>query len=294
VAGLAIAGAGAAWWLTAPERLAASELDVTGDVGRGRLAFAAAGCAGCHVAPGAADAEAPVLAGGQRFETAFGTFVSPNISPSPQGVGGWSDADLINAVMRGVSPEGAHYYPAFPWNAYWKAEVQDVADLVAYLRTLPPSDEASLPHEVPFPFNVRRAVGGWKLLFLSDDWILQGNLQPEVERGRYLVEALAHCSECHTPRNALGGLRTSEWLAGAPDPAGEGRIPGIDPASLDWSEADIAAMLATGFTPEFDVVGGEMAVVVRHTSQLPASDLAAIAAYLKAVPPAAGSPPSPP
>lgn len=283
---LALAGAGAAWWLTAPERLAASELEgVTGDAELGRVAFAAAGCAGCHVAPGAEAVEAPVLAGGKRFVTAFGTFVAPNISPSAEGVGEWSDAEIINAVMRGVSPEGQHYYPAFPWNAYWKADVQDVADLVAYLRTLPPSDVASLPHEVPFPFSIRRAVGAWKLLFLQDAWVVDGDLPDEEARGRYLVEALAHCGECHTPRNALGGLRTGAWLSGAPDPAGEGRIPAIDPGSLSWSEAEIAAMLATGFTPDFDVVGGEMAVVVRHTSQLPASDLAAIAAYLKAVPP---------
>lgn len=282
---LALLGAGAGWVLTAPEPLPAAELEaLTGDPARGRVTFAAAGCASCHVAPDGEAGEAPVLAGGQRFVTDFGTFVAPNISPSPQGIGDWTDAEIMNAVLRGVSPEGQHYYPAFPWNAYWKADPQDVADLVAYLRTLPPSAAENQPHEVPFPFSIRRAIGAWKLLFLQDDWVVGGELAPEAERGRYLVEALAHCGECHTPRNALGGLRTGAWLGGAPDPAGDGQNPNITPAGLRWSKGEIVAMLQSGFTPEFDVVGGEMAEVVSNTSQLPPEDLAAIAAYLKAVP----------
>ena len=291
---LALAGAGAAWGLTAPDPLPVSALDgVTGDAGRGRVLFAAAGCASCHTAPDSEASEAPVLSGGRRFVSAFGTFVAPNISPSPQGVGDWSDYDLVNAVMRGVSPEGQHYYPAFPWNAYNKANVQDVADIVAHLRTLPHSDVESLPHEVPFPFNIRRSLGGWKLLFEDRDWVLAGDLTPEQEHGRYLVEALAHCGECHTPRNALGGLRHDAWFAGAPDPAGEGRVPNITPAALEWSEGEIVAMLQSGFTPDFDVVGGEMTEVVRNTSQLTDEDRTAIAAYLKAVPPVESDAPEP-
>lgn len=291
---LALVGAGAAWVLTAPDPLPAAELEaLDGDPERGRVLFAAAGCASCHVAPDAEAAEAPVLAGGQRFVTQFGTFVAPNVSPSPQGIGDWTDAQVMNAVLRGVSPEGQHYYPAFPWNAYNKAEPQDVADIVAHMRALPPSDAESLPHEVPFPFNVRRAIGGWKLLFMQDEWVLVGDLAPEVERGRYLVEALAHCGECHTPRNVLGGLRTGAWLAGAPDPAGDGHSPNITPAGLQWTEEQVVAMLQSGFTPEFDVVGGEMAKVVANTRQLPPENLAAIAAYLKAVPPVESAAPEP-
>ena len=291
---LALLGAGAAGVLTAPDPRPASALEgVTGDAGRGRVLFAAAGCASCHTAPESEASEAPLLTGGRRFATQFGTFVAPNISPSPQGIGEWSDYDVVNAIMRGVSPDGRHYYPAFPYNAYSKANVQDVADIVAHLRTLPPSDAESLPHEVPFPFSLRRALGGWKLLFLNDDWVLRGELTPEQEHGRYLVEALGHCGECHTPRNALGGLRTDAWLSGAPDPAGKGRIPNITPAGLDWSESDIVAMLETGFTPEFDGVAGEMREVVRNTSQLSDEDRAAIAAYLKAVPPVESPPRAP-
>jgi mono/diheme cytochrome c family protein len=283
---LALAGAGAAWWLTAPAPLSAAELDgIAGDAARGEVLFAAAGCASCHEAPDAEASDAPLLAGGEAFESDFGTFYAPNISPSPQGIGDWSDAQVIHATMRGVDEDGRHLYPALPYAAYAKAEVQDMADVVAYIRTLPPSDAESLPHDVGFPFNVRRTLGGWKLLFMREAWVLEGDLSPEVERGRYLVEALGHCGECHTPRNALGGLTTDAWLAGAENPSGEGRVPGIDPGSLDWSEADIAEVLKSGFTPDYDVVGGPMAEVVRNgTSRLSDEDRAAIAAYLKAVP----------
>ncbi|TNC71974.1 cytochrome c [Rubellimicrobium roseum] len=291
---LAAVGGGVAWWLTAPDPIPESELaGLTGDATRGQAVFAAAGCASCHLAPEDESAGPPVLAGGQRFVTQFGTFVAPNISPSPQGVGNWTDAQLINAIARGVSPEGQHYYPAFPWTAYNKADLQDLADLVAHLRTLPPSEAESLPHEVPFPFNIRRSLGGWKLLFENRDFVLQADLTPEQERGRYLVEALGHCGECHTPRNPLGGLRTDAWLSGAPDPAGDGQNPNITPAGLQWSEGEIVAMLQSGFTPEFDVVGGEMAEVVRNTSQLSDADRQAIAAYLKAVPPIESPAPEP-
>jgi mono/diheme cytochrome c family protein len=282
---VAVLGGAAAWWATAPDPLPAEALDgVMGNAERGRLVFAAAGCASCHRAPGAEASDRPVLSGGRAFVSDFGTFHAPNISPSPQGVGDWTDAEIIQAVMRGLSPSGAHYYPAFPYTAYGRAEVRDIADLVAYLRSLPPSDAGNVPNDVPFPFSIRRAVGAWKMLYQRDDWVLGGSLTPEQERGRYLVEALAHCGECHTPRDALGGLDRSRWLGGAPNPAGEGRIPNITPGALGWSEGEIAAYLATGFTPQFDVAGGEMAEVVRNMAQLSDSDRAAIAAYLKAVP----------
>ena len=281
---LILIGVGAGLWLTRPDRLPESTLaGLDADAVRGAQVFAAAGCASCHVAPGAESAEAPVLAGGQRFASPFGTFLAPNISPHPEaGIGAWSDHEIAQAVLRGVSPEGAHYYPAFPYGTYARATPQDVADLIAHLRTLPESDAASLPHEVGFPFNIRRGLGLWKLLFLDDGWV-QPAEGPEAERGRYLVEALAHCAECHTPRNALGGLDRSRWLSGAPHPAGEGRIPDITPAGLDWSAEAIAEYLKSGFTPEFDTAGGEMAAVVRNTARLTDADRLAIARYVKAV-----------
>jgi len=282
---LAIIGAGAGWALTAPKPLAQSDLaDLTGDAERGESVFWAAGCASCHMASGAKDGAQLVLAGGMRFASAFGTFVAPNISPSAEGIGGWSLAEFASAVQRGVSPDGAHYYPAFPYNAYNKASLQDMADLYAYMQTLPPDATPSQPHEVGFPFNIRRSLGGWKLLFESPDWVIGGELTEPETRGRYLVEALAHCGECHTPRNVLGGLDRARWLAGAPNADGKGRSPNITPAALNWSEAEIAAYLFSGFTPEFDSVGGHMVAVVENMARLPESDRLAIAAYLKKVP----------
>lgn len=282
---LAAIGGAAAWFLTAPSPLPAeATAGVTGDAKAGEQVFWAAGCASCHMAPGASGADELVLAGGQSFPSPFGTFIAPNISPSKAGIGGWSLQDFANAVMRGVSPEGQHYYPAFPYAAYAKMEMQDLADLKAFMDGLPPSDAASQPHQLGFPFNIRRSIGGWKLLFLQDDWVIADPLTDAQTRGRYIAEALAHCGECHTPRNALGGLELSRWLAGGPNPAGQGTIPNITPAKLGWSEAEIVEYLTSGFTPEFDSVGGHMAHVVENMARLPQEDRQAVAAYLKKVP----------
>ena len=282
---LALAAGSLGWILTAPRPAPAAVTALAGDAGRGALVFAAGGCAACHAAAGAEGEARLVLSGGRAFPSDYGTFHAPNISPDPAaGIGGWTQAQFVTAMQAGVSPAGAHYYPAFPWTAYARATPQDMADLWAYLQTLPADATPSRPHDLGLPWSIRRAVGGWKLLFGGTDWVLQGDLSPEVERGRYLAEALGHCGECHTPRGALGQLDTARWLAGAPNPSGEGRVPNITPAALTWSEGDIAAYLKSGFTPEFDVAGGHMAEVVKNLSALPDADLAALAAYLKAVP----------
>ncbi len=285
-AGLIVALGGAGWVLTTPKPIAAERIaGLTGDPQRGASVFSAAGCASCHVAPDAEETEVPILSGGKAFANGFGTFYAPNISPSPEGIGEWSDAEIIDTVMAGVSPGGMHLYPALPYDAYREADPQDMLDLVAYMRTLPPSDVANRSHDVAFPFSVRRGVGLWKRFFLSEGWVVPGDLGPEQSRGRYLVEALGHCGECHTPRNLFGGLIRSSWLGGAENPSGEGRIPNISPGGLDWTEAEIAYYLETGFTPDFDTVGGEMTAVVKNTAKLAPEDRSAIAAYLKAVPP---------
>lgn len=284
--GLGVIGAGALWFLARPAPLDESAVaGLTGDVARGEAVFWAAGCASCHMAAEAKDAAQLVLTGGQRFPSDFGTFVAPNISPDPtHGIGGWTVLDLANALMRGVSPEGEHYYPALPYASYAKMQVQDVADLHAFLQTLPPDATPSQPHELAFPFSRRETLGLWKLMFLSDDWAVPGSLTPTAERGRYIAEALAHCGECHTPRNALGGMDKGRWLAGAPNPSGQGRIPNITPAALGWSAGEIVQYLTTGFTPEFDSVGGHMAHVVENMARLPATDRQAVAEYLLVVP----------
>ncbi|WP_108263342.1 cytochrome c [Mangrovicoccus ximenensis] len=281
---VALIGFGMFLWLTAPGKLARDTRQALqaaeADVGRGERIFLAAGCASCHAAPDAEGEDRLVLAGGMRFPSEFGTFVAPNISPAPEGIGGWSTEDLALALTRGVSPEGQHYYPAFPYTAYIRMLPGDIADLKAYMDTLPASDVPSQPHEVGFPFNIRRALGGWKWMFLGDDWVIED----APEEGRYLVEALGHCGECHTPRNLLGATIRSAWLGGAPNPDGQGTVPDISPGGLDWSEADIAYYLESGFTPDFDSVGGHMAFIVDNYAKLPAEDRAAVAAYLKALP----------
>lgn len=283
---LGLVAAGGLYVLARPKPLSeAAVAGLTGDPAKGELVFWAAGCASCHMAAQAKGEAQLVLSGGQRFPSDFGTFVAPNISQDPeQGIGKWSLLDLANAITRGVSPAGEHYYPALPYASYARMEMQDVADLHAFLKTLPADPTPSQPHELGFPFSMRETLGLWKLLFLSDDWMLPGNLTPTAARGRYIVEAMAHCGECHTPRNMLGGMDRSRWLGGAPNPAGEGKIPNITPDKLKWAAADIVQYLTTGFTPEFDVVGGLMAHVVENMGRLPESDRLAVAEYLLAVP----------
>ncbi|MCA8883186.1 MAG: cytochrome c [Rhodobacteraceae bacterium] len=278
---------GAGWVLSAGRPLpAAAVAGLSGDPAAGEAVFHAAGCASCHMAPEAEGPARRVLSGGQRFPSPFGTFVAPNISPDPdQGIGGWDLRAFASALKRGVRPDGAHYFPAFPYTTYTRMTLQDVADLKAFMDLLPPDATPSQPHEVAFPFNIRRSLFGWKLLFLDADWVLDAGTNPSLQRGRYLVEAMGHCAECHTSRNILGGIDKARWMAGAPNPAGKGRIPNITPGALDWSEADIAYYLETGFTPDFDSVGGHMAFVVENTALLAPEDRAAIAAYLKALPP---------
>ncbi|MEO0866508.1 MAG: cytochrome c, partial [Pseudomonadota bacterium] len=213
------------------------------------------------------------------------TFIAPNISPHPEaGIGAWSLEDFANALRHGTSPSGQHYYPAFPYSAYIRMTDTQIADLWAFWQSLPADPTPSAAHEVGFPFNIRLSVGGWKLLYLDPDWVMAGDLSPELTRGRELVEALGHCSECHTPRNALGGLDQSRWLAGAPNPTGRGTIPALTPDKLEWSATDIAYYLESGFTPDYDSVGGHMVAVVENFAKLTAEDRAAVAAYLKALP----------
>jgi mono/diheme cytochrome c family protein len=278
----AVVAAGVGLWVTAPSRVDAARFaSLTGDEPRGKAVFTAAGCASCHHTKGAEDKL--VLTGGQEFVSDFGTFYAPNISPDPAvGIGDWSLENFANAVTRGVSPAGQHYYPAFPYTAYTKMTDQDLVDLWAFMQTLPTSDVASKPHDVGFPFNIRRSVGGWKFLFMTDSYVM--DVPPELERGRYLVEALAHCAECHTPRNPVGALDKARWMGGAPNPSGTGTIPSLTPDKLDWSAEDVAYYLESGFTPSFDAVGGHMSEVVENFSRLTAEDRNAVAAYVKALP----------
>jgi len=262
----------------------------SGDAGRGERIFWAGGCTSCHARPKAEGDARLELAGGLQLKTPFGTFTAPNISSHPEdGIGSWSVDDFANAMLRGVSPEGRHYYPSFPYTSYTRMEPQDVADLFAFMKTLPAVEGKTDGHELSFPYNLRRGIGLWKLAYMRQEPIisLPDNAPEAVRRGRYLVEGPGHCGECHTPRLFTGGPRLDQWLAGGRALEGEGTVPNITPHEdglADWSETDIAYYLESGFTPDFDSVGGAMVAVQQNMAQLPDEDRQAIAAYLKAVP----------
>ncbi|WP_315919440.1 cytochrome c [Mesorhizobium sp. SP-1A] len=289
---LAVAAGGAGWVLSAPAKLDDATLAEIkpGDAERGRRIFFAGGCASCHAKPKAEGDERFKLGGGVELKTAFGTFVAPNISQDKQdGIGAWSVGDLANAMMAGVSPTGQHLYPAFPYTSYARMKPADIADLHAFLKTLPAVAGKAPDHRLGFPFNIRRGLGLWKLLYLDRKPVVDfpAGAPETVEAGRYLVEGPGHCGECHTPRDSTGGLKKPEWLAGAVAAEGSGVVPNITPGQGgigNWSAGDIAGYLETGFTPEFDTVGGAMVDVQKNMAELTPEDRAAIAAYLKAVP----------
>jgi mono/diheme cytochrome c family protein len=291
----ALAGAaalGVYWWLTAtPVALAVTAAAYTPNLANGLEIFNAGGCASCHAVPGQPDRLK--LGGGLAIPSPFGTFYAPNISPDPaDGIGRWTEADFVNAVTKGISPAGFHYFPAFPYASYQHAEIKDIRDLFGYLKTLSPVTGKVRDHDVPFPFNIRRNIGIWKWLFMDGKRFMPDPARPaQWNRGAYLVNALGHCAECHSPRNFLGGIITAQRFAGGPNPEGEGWVPNITQKGLgDWSEKDLAYFLQTGEMPDGDSAGGSMARVIRNTSQLSPEDRAAIAEYLKSLPPVDGPP----
>jgi mono/diheme cytochrome c family protein len=289
---IALVGLGVFWWLTIPATFAAASLPSRQpDLANGQVMFNAGGCSSCHAVPNQPDRLK--LGGGLAIPSPFGTFYAPNISPDPNdGIGRWNEADFVTAVVKGTSPSGAHYYPAFPYTSYQHAKVEDIRDLFAYLKTLAPVQGRARDHDMPFPFNIRRTVGIWKLLFLDGKpFVPDASHSLSWNRGAYLVNGFGHCAECHSPRNFLGGIVAAQRFAGGPNPEGEGWVPNITQKRLtDWSAKDIDYFLETGQTPDGDTVGGSMARVVRNTSQLAPADRNAIAEYVKSLPPVEGPP----
>jgi mono/diheme cytochrome c family protein len=296
---LGLVAAAALFALTEPQRLPNSAIAAanSGNAQRGARIFWAGGCASCHAAAGAKGDDRLKLGGGAPLKTPFGSFHAPNISPdTAHGIGGWSLADFANAMQRGVDPEGQHLYPAFPYASYQRMTKGDVADLFAYLKSLPPVAADAPETALSFPFSIRRGIGLWKLAFMGDAGpvVSLPTTAPAAARaGQYLVEGPGHCGECHTARGlrGLGALDRGRWLAGAasldgPKGAG-GKVPNITPGEGGiggWSASEIAEYLETGFTPEYDSVGGSMVEVQSNMAQLTPADRTAIAAYLKVIP----------
>lgn len=291
LAALGVVGFGAFLLITAPDRQDAAVWANLGepDLAHGREVFFAGGCTSCHAPAGATGDARLILSGGAPLKSDFGTFHAPNISSHPQaGIGAWTLAEFGDAMTRGVGREGEHLYPSFPYGSYVRMTPKDINDLYGFMKTLPASDAVAPPHELGFPFNQRVVLGGWKFLFFTDAPRVElADASDMVKRGQYLVEGPGHCGECHTPRNALGGFLSEQWLAGGPNPEGEGSIPNITPGSKSmgsWSEGDIVTYLESGFTPDYDSVGGSMVEVQKNMAELTAADREAIAAYLKAIP----------
>ncbi len=285
----------ALWFLTAPATVPASALGPhTPDLANGKEMFYAGGCASCHAVPKQPDQTK--LGGGVALNSQFGTFYVPNISSDPKdGIGAWSEAQFVAAMTKGTSPSGEHLYPALPYTSYQHMRIDDLRDLFAFLRTLPGVAGRVRDHDLPFPFNIRRTLGLWKLVFLDGkSFEPDPSRSAQWNRGAYLVIGPGHCAECHSPRDALGGVIESLRFTGGPSPDGQGGVPNITQYKLkDWSEADIAETLEDGMTPDSDRVGGNMVEVVRNTSQLTAADRMAIAAYIKSLPAVEGRKPLP-
>ena len=278
------------WFLTIPATVPASALGAhQPNLENGKTMFFAGGCTSCHATPKQEDASR--LGGGLGLKSPFGTFYVPNISSDQKdGIGAWNEAQFVTAMIKGTSPDGRHYFPAFPYTSYHRMNLADIRDLFAHLKTLPAVQGRVRDHDVPFPFNIRRTLGGWKLLFLGSDTFTPDPKQSaQWNRGAYLVNGPSHCAECHSPRNILGGIKSGQRFAGGPNPEGEGWVPNITQARLkDWSAKDIEYLLETGQTPDGDSVGGVMAPVIRNTEKLSNEDRAAMAVYLKSLSPVEG------
>jgi len=277
-------GAALALMLLTPMTPAAAAEDV---VARGEYLVRAGGCFSCHTAAGGQP-----LAGGRALATPFGTFYSPNITPDPDtGIGRWTDAQFLRALREGVRPDGANYFPVFPYPSFTGITDSDALAIKAYLYSVPAVRQDNRPHDVVFPFSWRFLQTGWKLLFFTP-----GPFQPAPERsaaynrGAYLATALAHCGECHTPRNFFGATRSGQRLSGTSDGPDGQLVPNITPdpgtGIGKWEKSDVVELLKTGTTPEQSKVKGAMRETVQDgLKYLSDADLEAIADYLFAQPP---------
>jgi mono/diheme cytochrome c family protein len=287
LAALAALGLGTFWVLSEPRAIAQSDLPQhVADVANGERLYHAAGCISCHKAgPDVVGAEG-LPAGGTPFKTPIGTFYPPNLTPDAEtGLGGWTDVQFVNAVQRGLSPEGEHLVPAFPYTSYAHMKTEDVLDIRAYLNSLPAINAPEKRPDLPFEPLLRRAIGIWKLMGLDPTPIAPVAAQTESwNRGAYLVNSAGHCNECHTPR---GLFMLPDWthkFAGGPHPDGQGKVPSL----LDLvgrkkyiDAADLSMAFANGEIMGYeDMASGGMGDVQSNLSKLPQSDIDAVAEYV--------------
>jgi nicotinate dehydrogenase subunit B len=258
-------------------------------IARGKMLAALGDCAVCHTAPTRQGGGGQPFAGGLPIETPFGTVYSRNITPDrTTGIGGWSYAAFARAMREGISRDGSHLYPVFPYTNFTRTSDDDLQALYAYLMSRPAVSAVTPQARLAFPMSFRPVMAGWNLLFHRP-----GAYQPDPtrsaqwNRGAYLVEGLGHCGGCHTPRNALGAEVASRALAGGWAEGWEAPpLNGLSHAPIPWSEAELYTYLRTGYSALHGPAAGPMGPVVREMAALPDADLRAMAHYLAALAPA--------
>ncbi len=287
---VAVAALTLSWaWLEARGRPDSAQLldmapsEFSADSKRGELVFHLGGCADCHLVR---DPENPwfgTLAGGIRLETSFGTFFPPNITPdSATGIGGWSQEDFLGAMVLGTGPDGRHYYPSFPYTSYAGSSIADLLDLKAYLDEQTPVELSNVSHELRFPYNVRSAIGLWKLFFHEiEPFRPNDSRSDEWNRGAYIVNTLGHCGVCHTPRNRFLAERDdSPFSGGSPMSPGAKPAPAI--AGLDNTEILNALDEWSGAVSENSPM---FLVTLAFSQHVSIADSEAVAVYLSSLGP---------
>ena len=278
---LAVLGLGVFWVASAPHPLTAADTPVhTANLENGQLLYNIGGCISCH-----ADANgAP--AGGKPLETPIGVLYPPNLTPDVEtGLGTWTDVAFVNAMQKGLSPDGQHLIPAFPYTSYAHMKVEDVLDIKAYLATLPAVKNQTPAHEVAILPIIRRGLGLWKWLGLDETkWRLDTTQSASWNRGSYLVNGPGHCSECHTPRTIFMSSNTAKMFAGGPHPEGKGKVPslrGLVERQRYKDVSDLVLAFQNGEMLGYDKMSsGGMGAVQSNLSKLPEADLKAIAEYI--------------
>ncbi len=272
------------------------DLDSEELIGRGRYLAIAGNCATCHTTAGGEP-----MAGGLPFETPFGTLYSTNITPDPEtGIGDWTAEQFLASMRLGVRPDSTHLYPAFPYTSFTRVSDEDVSAIYAYLRSIPAVRQPAPANELSFPFNIRPLMAVWKTLFFDDGaFVVDASKPDDWNRGAYLVEGLAHCGACHTPRNALGAENNDHFMAGGEylDKVGDGQYrpwsaPNLTSSETGlslWSHDDLASYLQAGRNSFLDSFGPMNEVIINSTRHLSSDDVAAMATYLKELPAATES-----
>lgn len=248
---------------------------------KGEYLLQISGCRHCHTQEGG-----DAFAGGRALKTPFGTFYTPNITAhKTAGIGAWTSDDFRRALHEGVAPDGGDYYPAFPFTAYTRMSNEDVDALFNYLQTLPVSDRVNRDHDLAWYVSWRVAARGWKWLFFNSGEFQQNNdKSAQWNRGAYIAEALGHCGECHTPRNAFGVLRTDQAYAGNEHGPEDEKVPNITPHKDtgigNWSHAELNEFLQYGERPDGEYTAGSMDAVISGLQKLTQADRDALIDYL--------------